>query len=496
MNTPTPEHYSRLSARCRRLLVDGQGFDDYDSTHKVLATLRGGMHRAGWSEQQANEALLDTTNVASRRLQVTIKDGTLSVYGSKSQTSWDAIGQRHSQHEATLAELASILLTSWPYGGREDATLRVALGLVEIAKGAGQMTFTASQRQIAEVSGVGTASTLHEPDRKTVKRALLMLKTWGLIASEAIPASTRKEELFDALTAYTITTPSGLRDRLAEERLQTPTKLVIGQLLSSQPVNLGGCLETHPEPLHVVWEVRALGMSSCRTFYLLIEAGALAPAEIARRLQLSPKCVSNALKRLSEAKLVTQPKRLAPWSVLSRSLDDVADGLGVGLRQQMRSQAFALPRKARQQALTDRYSTRVVDITTGEITQTFIKPTNSQAHHVQAQPQPTITNETGFMDQTRQSRLIRAVPADGSSQPRLKPQRLNHKQTTIRKATRSSIEAGSSLDGISRIRITLVGDSRQGSVRRTTHIKRDGLGFRTVPVPVTSSGLHSEAVAA
>ena len=490
MNTPTPEHYSRLSARCRRLLVDGQGFDDYDSTHKVLATLRGGMHRAGWSEQQANEALLDTTNVASRRLQVTIKDGTLSVYGSKSQTSWDAIGQRHSQHEATLAELASILLTSWPYGGREDATLRVALGLVEIAKGAGQMTFTASQRQIAEVSGVGTASTLHEPDRKTVKRALLMLKTWGLIASEAIPASTRKEELFDALTAYTITTPSGLRDRLAEERLQTPTKLVIGQLLSSQPVNLGGCLETHPEPLHVVWEVRALGMSSCRTFYLLIEAGALAPAEIARRLQLSPKCVSNALKRLSEAKLVTQPKRLAPWSVLSRSLDDVADGLGVGLRQQMRSTAFAVPRKARQQALTDRYSTRVVDITTGEVTHTFNKLTNSQVHDVQAQPQPTITNEAGFMGQARQSHIIRAAPAASSAQ------RQPHKQTTIRKSTQPIREAGTSLDGISRIRVTVTGDTGQASVRRRTVIKRNGLGFVTVSVPDRGEGLQSEAVAA
>ena len=398
MNTPTPEHYSSLSLSCRRLLVEGIGFDRYDSPHQVLATLRGGMHRAGWSEQQANEALLDTTNVASRRLQVTIKDGRLSLFGCKA-TSWDAIGHRHAQHEATLTELASILLTSWPFGGREDGTLRVAMGLVELAKGAGSMTFTASQRRIAEVSGVGTASTLYEPNRITVKRALQVLKTLGFIASEAVAAVTRTEELFNANIAYTITTPSGLRERLAEVSAQRPTKSYIGLSVNA---TLSGPLEAHPEPLHVVWEATALGMSACRVYYMLVDAGASAPASIMLTLQLSRRCVTNALAKLSEARLITQPKALTPWSALSRSLDDVAEGLGVGLRPQMRSQAFALPRSARKQAFTDRYTTRVVDITTGEITQTFIKPTNSQAHHVQAQPQPTITNETGFMDQTRQ----------------------------------------------------------------------------------------------
>ena len=475
------ERYGSLSARCHRLLVDGQGFDTYDSTHKVLAALMGGMHRGGWSEEQAHEALLDTTNVASRRLQVTVKDGILSTFGSKSQTSWDGIEQRHAQSEADHAEQVSILLTSWPVS-RENATLRVALGLAEKAKQVGSMTFTASQRQIAEISGVGTASILYEPDRKTVKRALQKLQTWGLVASEAIPAANKTDELFNALTRFTLTTPTRLRELLDEVSAQTPTKSFRGSLLSSPlwspPVTLSGGLSAHPDPLHVVWEATALGMSACRVFYLLIEAGALAPAEIMHRLHLSRRCVTDALAKLNEAGLIAQPKKLAPWSALPRSLDDVAEELGVEMRQRMRRTAFEQPRIKRRVALEDKYSTRVIDKTTGEIA--IYQPTTSQVPYDQAQSQPTTIQEAGRMAKVRQFHIVRK--ATNASDVATSP-------------TKSSRVPREGSDELQRPRLTLVGYTRQASLRRTTVIKRAGLGFRTIPVSDTRGVLQSEAVA-
>jgi len=402
----TPQHaLHQLSKRCRRLLEHGEGWERYDSTHKALAALVGGMYRAGWSEQQALEACLDESLAASRRLSAKYRGGLVSQVQSK----WRAAVRRHHKHADLCEQWSQELLSGWPFGGQYRAALRVGLALGELAALTGSLSFTASQRSICAAAGVGYASP-SGADTKTLRRAVKQLAAWGLIEISYDEPTSKRSALLDANVRYTLPPPDGLRERLCELCIPDPSKHP-----SDASCWIRGVMPAHLQALHTVFEEAALGMSACRIWHVLIGEGALSPHEIASKLRLSLRCVHNAIGRLSEARLIEQPKAGQPWHALSRSLDDVAEELGVDMREQWRRSAFVQQTLQRRAALQSPLQpSRVVDYVTGEIIRNDSNirperevpphpfPTKEVRHHDENELQPPATPEARHLDQVRQ----------------------------------------------------------------------------------------------
>ncbi|MGD9998206.1 MAG: hypothetical protein AB7L17_07190 [Ilumatobacteraceae bacterium] len=359
-----------LSKRSAALLARAYGWESYESTFKALTGLLGGMHRAGWTFEQALGALLETQHAASRLLHERYRGSLVSQVRSK----WHAVERAHREHADLCDRLSADAFLNWPRGAQDRSALRVLLGLIDLARDAGSLCFTASLRSIAVASGVGWVNDSCA-DTRTVRRALRRLVALGVTdRPERDAASTGGDILHNALTRYTLPSLEQLRQRFEQMSGNgDPTKGLRPRAWIS------GVSVSHVDPLHEVWEHKGLGMTACRVFAQLSATRGSALADVASRLGLSRKTVRNALSRLSESRLADRADD-DTWTLTPRHLDDVADELGVDMRRTKRSHAFAAQRKLRATALkeasiawrrhesaeTANFGT-VIDFATGEI---------------------------------------------------------------------------------------------------------------------------------
>lgn len=353
---------SPLSVRCSRLLRHGDGWERYASTHQVLAALTGGMVKAGWTVDQACEALTDQRNEAARRLTYRYGGGVISAVCSKFLAS-----QRKAERQSAQAQAwVDTLVGSWPHGGRYGATLRVAIALAVLADEAGKFSFTASHRRICEVAGVGStnirwtelsSTSASWVDTTSVRKALKQLTNWGYVSVTAVSADTPWKATIEANTVYSLVSLEKLNELLQMNSAmysQTPTK-------GLRPVRrISGGFKVQPsEWLHVVWEHAALGMSAARIYFSLKLLGPLTISQLQAGLRLSRNCVNGSLKRLDESRLVEQQSARGGWRAAARNLDDLAEELNVSMRQQARAIGIERQRRERLTALKQgRPSTR------------------------------------------------------------------------------------------------------------------------------------------
>jgi hypothetical protein len=347
-----PEAYPPLDTLSHhsRSLIDGERWDQYGSTYKVLPAVLGGLHRARWTEQQALALCLDRRHALGERLAAKWKGSV----GSQVRSKWRATVRRHGAHDQLMAHWCNELVSCWPLDGRHGATLRVALALAVCAHEAGSLTFTASRRRIGEIAGVGYASDFaRHSDTKTVRKALNRLESLGVFETLIRDSEVSDERLFHARTEFTLVEPQRLHSLLTSLSTQDPPKHPSGAFRW-----ISGVDSAQQTWLHPVFEHSGLGMAACRVWHLLgASSRQMAAREIALTLRISLSGVHEALRALEEARLVDRGTE-RNWHRLARDLDDVAEELGVSCRPENRRRANQAHRRDRKAALLARRSTR------------------------------------------------------------------------------------------------------------------------------------------
>jgi hypothetical protein len=214
-------------------------------------------------------------------------------------------------HEAWRA------LIGWRWATKR-AALKVYLGLLKVRRGCGSSndTFTASLRQIAEASGVGS---IWDDNTRTVGRALDTLADLGAIRRSDAEIA----EAFQANRSYELV-PSArwlLADSCVSEG-NTPLRQL------HEVENLWGSNVHYSlvnELTHPLWEAAALGLGCCRAYYLLSARGGMTAAQLAAMLGSSKRSVHNWLPKLESVGMAEHQG--SAWRAIAVDLDDVAAGV-------------------------------------------------------------------------------------------------------------------------------------------------------------------------
>lgn len=354
-----------LSGNVRSLVEEPDAWRRYGDTYGVergaLAVISGAV-AASWTDGQIESLLLDRGTEVGRR--------TLAHFGPTTARFWvggeiEQVRDKHEQHASDCTELAALVYSHWP-DSRKRRALRVALAMVSLAEQAGRFSFTASQRQITCVAGVGGISNAsYDVDRGVVAEAIEYLRQIGFVTHVGRPDRTTLDEVHKA-NSYRLATahqfwwkvaPSdpATNGREASASLQEPFgSPVVAYGDSSRPAGSlkSSGVERYHDLLHVVWEEAALGMTACRVWHLLRTAP-FSVTEIAERAKIARKTALGTLRKLHAHGLCDDTP--AGWVVIEGSLDQLAAERGWNERPQLRVAVCERAQEWRTWAMRQRY---------------------------------------------------------------------------------------------------------------------------------------------
>lgn len=330
--SPRPYDISRNT----RALLGGENWDKYGEPHQVLTAILMGLRNAGFDRLQAWNHLVEHNGSGASRLREFYK----GKFDSKVQSKWHMIERRDATHQQQVVNWLKHVNGTFriPRGGN---TFRVAIALSEIARLAGSLTFTASERQISERAAVGTA-TVNGADAKTVRRALRRLVEHGWVTSEVSNHSSGTMQYTLVSNNNPITPPeatrsNGLINRQHNVDRDSRINEETGTINSSYRY-LHGVIDPK-EALSEAFSHAGLGFNSYRVLTLIRSRPWIHTKDVVRILCMSRQSASDALTRLSRHKLIIR-SNAGEWSATNRSIADIVSELSLADRSGYRALAF------------------------------------------------------------------------------------------------------------------------------------------------------------
>ena len=332
-----PGNIRQISFNTRELL-DGETWERYDDAHRVLAAILTGLRNAGFRRNEALIFLRDHEGEGVSRLRRHYK----GKFDSQVMSKWAAVERKDSRHQQEVDAWLKFInrVFDIPRGGN---AFRVAIALAEIARTAGSLTFTASERQIAERAAVGTA-TERSADAKTVRKALKRLVERGWITSKVSDHSSGTMQYTLQSNKNPITPPqgkgsNGLTNRPSDSEFDGDSRNLVetGIIESSRPYVMGKFDPS--EALSELFSHAGIGFNSFRVLTLIRTRNGVRMKDIVQLLGMSKQSVSNALSRLSKHRMILRGNA-GEWFVADRSVADVVSELGLADRAGYRALAF------------------------------------------------------------------------------------------------------------------------------------------------------------
>jgi|GEM_PF-6215548 len=338
-----PGNIHRISYNTRALL-GGKTWDDYEDPHRVLAAILAGLKNAGFRRNEALQFLRDHDGDGVRRLREHYK----GKFDNQVNSKWEAVERKDSRHQKDVDSWLKFVNRTFdiPRGGN---VFRVAIALAEIARTAGSLTFTASERQIAERAAVGTA-TARGADTKTVRNALKRLTERGWITSKVSNHSSGTMQYTLQSNNNPITPPevkgsNGLINRPSDSEFDGDSRnhVETGTIESGRPYVVGKFEPS--EALSELFSHAGIGFNSFRVLMVIRIRNGVRMKDIVQLLGMSKQSVSNALSRLSKHRMILRGNA-GEWFVADRSVADVVSELGLADRSGYRALAFKHQRES------------------------------------------------------------------------------------------------------------------------------------------------------
>jgi len=338
-----PGNIHRISYNTRALL-GGKTWDDYEDPHRVLAAILAGLKNAGFRRNEALQFLRDHDGDGVRRLREHYK----GKFDNQVNSKWEAVERKDSRHQKDVDSWLKFVNRTFdiPRGGN---VFRVAIALAEIARTAGSLTFTASERQIAERAAVGTA-TARGADTKTVRNALKRLTERGWITSKVSNHSSGTMQYTLQSNNNPITPPevkgsNGLINRPSDSEFDGDSRNLVetGTIELSRPYVVGKFDPS--EALSELFSHAGLGFNSFRVLTLIRTRNGVRMKDIVQLLGMSKQSVSNALSRLSKHRMILRGSA-GEWFDTGRSVIDVVSELGLADRAGYRALGFKHQRES------------------------------------------------------------------------------------------------------------------------------------------------------
>jgi len=332
-----PGNIHRISYNTRALL-GGKTWDDYEDPHRVLAAILAGLKNAGFRRNEALQFLRDHDGDGVRRLREHYK----GKFDNQVNSKWEAVERKDSRHQKDVDSWLKFVNRTFdiPRGGN---VFRVAIALAEIARTAGSLTFTASERQIAERAAVGTA-TVRSADTKTVRNALKRLTERGWITSKVSNHSSGTMQYTLQSNNNPITPPevkgsNGLINRPSDSEFDGDSRnhVETGTIESGRPYVIGKFEPS--EALSELFSHAGIGFNSFRVLMVIRIRNGVRMKDIVQLLGMSKQSVSNALSRLSKHRMILRGNA-GEWFVADRSVANVVSELGLADRSGYRALAF------------------------------------------------------------------------------------------------------------------------------------------------------------
>ena len=327
-----------------RELLDGETWERYDDAHRVLAAILTGLRNAGFRRNEALHFLRDHEGEGVRRLREHYK----GKFDSQVMSKWAAVERKDSRHQQEVDAWLKFInqVFDIPRGGN---VFRVAIALAEVARTAGSLTFTASERQIAERAAVGTA-TERSADAKTVRRALKRLVERGWITSKVSDHSSGTMQYTLQSNKNPITPPqvkgsNRLANRPSDSEFDGDSRNLVetGTIESSRPYVVGKFDPS--EALSELFSHAGIGFNSFRVLTLIRTRNGVRMKDIVQLLGMSKQSVSNALSRLSKHRMILRGTA-GEWFDTGRSVTDVVSELGLADRAGYRALGFKHQRES------------------------------------------------------------------------------------------------------------------------------------------------------
>ena len=332
-----PGNIHRISYNTRALL-GGETWDIYEDPHRVLTAILAGLKNAGYRRNEALQFLRDHDGHGVQRL----RDHYKGKFDNQVNSKWEAVERKDARHQKDVNSWLKFVNRTFdiPRGGN---VFRVAIALAEIARTAGSLTFTASERQIAERAAVGTA-TARGADTKTVRNALKRLAERGWITSEVSNHSSGTKQYTLQSNNNPITPPkvkrsNGLINRPSDSEFDGDSRNHV-ETGTFKPVQPYICGKFDPsEALSELFSHAGIGFNSYRVLMLIRTRPGIRMVDIRQSLGMSKQSAADALSRLSSHRMILR-SNAGEWFVADRSVTDVVSELGLADRSGYRALAF------------------------------------------------------------------------------------------------------------------------------------------------------------